>query len=366
MSTHSKMSAPDRSWALWALETAMSLFVARSFRDEAGARCLAAMLVPAAERAARAEGRYDGGAAPAGVAASHRVERVAGAPSLCPSWAVSARGGETDVEQTKSVTVFHVHGGAHILPASALHWTLAARLVDALSPRVGGATAVRCVLPLYPLALLRADSVGPREVLDALEAALRAACAPAAGAAAAAGPVVISGDSAGGGLALALAQRLAARPDDALARRVASIALFSPWVDMSLSLAEQMRPLEAECCMLRVEGLAACGRWQCGARCALRDPEASPLFGRLAGLAPVSLFVGDRELLRPEGHALRERLEAAGAGGERLRFVAGAMMPHVWPLLGVPESEAALNALLEGIVKDTRAALGEGSEGLRS
>jgi acetyl esterase/lipase len=317
-----------RSWSLWLLECAFSLVAARSFAGgEAGVRWLARVTPPAPPSAPRG------------------AEPLAGAPPLFPTHVFEAGASASDAA---AVSVLYLPGGAYALPASSLHPAMCARLAAALAAATGA--RARVALAHYPLSLSRPSGVGPSATLDAAEAALRALAATARG-----GRLVIAGDSAGGGLALALAQRVAAGGDVALARRVAALALLSPWCDVSLSLAAEMRPLEARCCMLRVEGLAAAGRLYCNAGgeggCGARDAAASPLFGEMRGLPPVTLTVGTRELLLPEGRALRAALAAAGV---RVSYIEESL-PHVWPLFagaGVPEGERGLAAVVAAIAAD--------------
>jgi len=324
-----------RSWSLWLLECAFSLVAARSFAGgEAGVRWLARVTPPAPPSAPRG------------------AEPLAGAPPLCPAHVFEAGGGGSGGgggdSDAATVSVLYLPGGAYALPASSLHPAMCARLAAALAAATGA--RARVALAHYPLSLSRPAGVGPSATLDAAEAALRALAATARG-----GRLVIAGDSAGGGLALALAQRVAAGGDVALARRVAALALLSPWCDVSLSLAAEMRPLEARCCMLRVEGLVAAGRLYCNAGgeggCGARDAAASPLFGEMRGLPPVTLTVGTRELLLPEGRALRAALAAAGV---RVSYIEESL-PHVWPLFagaGVPEGERGLAAVVAAVAAD--------------
>lgn len=141
------------------------------------------------------------------------------------------------------------------------------------------------------------------------------------------------GDSAGGGLALALAQRLVARggrvPD--------ALVLFSPWVDVALEDdVEQMRALEKTDAILKLAGLRACGRLFAGAAAAgggARDPRASPLFGDCADerLPKTVVFAATGELLLPQLRRLRDRMPAA-------RYVEAAGVPHGcdWVFGGLP------------------------------
>ena len=68
------------------------------------------------------------------------------------------------------------------------------------------------------------------------------------------------------------------------------------------------------------------------------DPHASPLLGDLAGLPPLLVLCGTRDLLLPQVRALVHRVRAAG--GE-VDYVEAPGLLHVYPLLPVPEARAA-------------------------
>ena len=116
----------------------------------------------------------------------------------------------------------------------------------------------------------------------------------------------IAGDSAGGGLALALA--LAIRDSDLAAP--ASLVLVSPWLDLrgdtpSLTKNEKVDP------MLRPAWSRRCA----AAYLAGRDPEdpaCSPLYARHEGLPPVLIQTGTDEIIVDDSIRFAERAREAG------------------------------------------------------
>ena len=137
--------------------------------------------------------------------------------------------------------------------------------------------------------------------------------------------IAITGDSAGGNLALGLASRVtsdAASFDAALV----GVAVLSPITDLTLSGASYGTRAEADPFFTRpqVEALvhAYLGSADAG------NPLASPLFGHLAGLPPVRIHVGDDEVLLDDSLRYAERAAAAGVD-TRLDLWMG--MPHGFP-----------------------------------
>jgi len=208
--------------------------------------------------------------------------------------------------------VLYLHGGAYTNDFARWHWRLIGRLAaDA------GATVYA---PQYPLAPERTwrDSfpqlVAMAEALDVQ---------------------VLSGDSAGGGYALAIAQALAARGASP------TVALLSPWADLTLSLAETEPYASRERWLTMNRLRVAAAAWAGGDELARR--ELSPLFGDFAGIRRMLVVAGTGERLYSEAAAVVDR---AGAAGVPAELLVGELMPHVYPLLPIPEARPALAALV--------------------
>ena len=119
------------------------------------------------------------------------------------------------------------------------------------------------------------------------------------------GPVVVAGDSAGGGLALATA--LAAR--QLQLSPPAALILLSPWVDLTTSmLSDKAARHEA---VLSRAWLAACARHYLAAGDP-KAPLASPIYGDLHGLPPTLIQAGADELLHSDAVRVHDALTNAG------------------------------------------------------
>ncbi|MFI5713838.1 alpha/beta hydrolase fold domain-containing protein [Kribbella sp. NPDC051620] len=147
--------------------------------------------------------------------------------------------------------------------------------------------------------------------------------------------VVLAGDSAGGGLALAL--MLAARRAG-LPQPVATV-LYSPWTDVSLSGGSVDSRGDFDPLFSRAQ-MAESAEWYVGGQDPL-DELASPLFAELTGLAPLLIQVGSAEVLLDD--SLRLAVRAAEAEVDvSLDVIAGA--PHVFQYFTgfLPEADEAL------------------------
>lgn len=147
--------------------------------------------------------------------------------------------------------------------------------------------------------------------------------------------IAIGGDSAGGGLSMAMLVRLRALG----APMPAAAVLFSAWTDLTASQPSHRDRLEVEP-MITPAGLARMAHHYAGAA-APTHPELSPLFAALDGMPPLLVQVGDHELLLDDSRQLAERARAAGVE-VRLRVFEGAF--HVFQAMpALPEAAEALD-----------------------
>ena len=198
-------------------------------------------------------------------------------------------------------TVVHFHGGGYCLGSARMMRTWAARL----SAQAG----CRVVVPEYRLAPGHAYPAA----LDDARAALNALLTEADPAS-----IVFSGDSAGGGLALALI--LAMR--DAGDPLPAGCILMSPWLDLTID--RRARPaLVRKDLLLSPPWLEACAaayadpaQWP--------DPQVSPLRAGHKGLPPLLIQAASDDLLAPDAELLATSAAKASVDVTYTRW------PNMW------------------------------------
>ena len=145
--------------------------------------------------------------------------------------------------------------------------------------------------------------------------------------------IAVAGDSAGGGLAVALL--VATR--DAGGPLPAAATLMSPTVDLTSSGASMTERAEQDPISTPVMLGQFAADYLAGAD--PKTPLASPLFASLTGLPPLLIQVGTADLLLSDA----ERLAAAATkAGVDVTLETGEGLPHVYQLLlGTPEAAAA-------------------------
>ena len=210
-------------------------------------------------------------------------------------------------------TVLYLHGGGYVSGLDRFHWRYAARLARQLG--------VRVVLPDYPLTPTHTW----RDSLPALVTLFEQVAVESPHG------VVLMGDSAGGGLAVALAQQVARRSGPQPTHLVA----FAPWVDLSGETPGTEDAARSDP-WLTLSKLKLYGTWW-GAGDPYA-PEGSPLFGDMTDLPPTLVLCGTRDLLAPQSRALVARARRAGV---QVSYVEEPGLLHVYPLLPVPEARRA-------------------------
>jgi epsilon-lactone hydrolase len=186
--------------------------------------------------------------------------------------------------------VLHLHGGGFAMGSCTSHRALAANLAIACKARLA--------LPEYRLAPEHPFPAGLDDAVEVYAALLAQGIG--------AEQIVVSGDSAGGGLALSTMLKIAER---GLARPCA-LVLLSPWTDLTLS-GESIETRAAVDPWLRPHILAPMR----GHYLVDTDPShplVSPLQGDLSALPPTLIQVGDHEILLSDSTRLAERARAAG------------------------------------------------------
>lgn len=226
-------------------------------------------------------------------AAMDRVGEMAALPEGCFHEPVTLGGVRCERVAPRGAlegrTILYLHGGAYTLGSPRSHRPMVARIAEA-------ARSVAIVVDYR----LGPEHRFPAAVEDAT-AAYRDLLVQGAD------PrrVIVAGDSAGGGLAMALA--LALKGADL--PQPAGFFVISPWADLTQSGASYGTKAESDPTISKA-GLDENARMYLGGLDA-RDPLASPIFGDFEGVAPVLIQTGSEEALLSDSIVLADALAHA-------------------------------------------------------
>jgi acetyl esterase/lipase len=216
-------------------------------------------------------------------------------------------------------TILYFHGGVYVIGSANASMSLVADLARRTRAKVVSVNYRLAPENPYPAAVEDAQAV--------YQGLLDQGSDPSS--------IAFSGESAGGGLAVAalLALRDAGSP------MPASAFVMSPWVDLTVSGASITDKQDVDP-LLTGEGL----RWGAGNYVAGKpsDPYISPVFADLNGLPPLLIQVGSHEVLLSDAVRLAERA-ANGDVAVTLDVVPG--VPHVFQAYAavLDEGDAALH-----------------------
>ena len=215
--------------------------------------------------------------------------------------------------------VLFLHGGAYVTGSPALYRHFTWRLATAARARV---LAIDYRLaPEHPFPAALDDALAAyRWLLAGIADPQR---------------TVVVGDSAGGGLTLALLLRLR---DDGLELPAAAVAL-SPWTDLALTGASLSLNAKSDPMMNAADARLFADCYLAGSN--PRNPYASPLYGNPTGLPPSLIHVGSDEILHDDAVRMAENLRAAGC---QVQIEVWPRMPHGWHLFApvLPEARTAI------------------------
>jgi monoterpene epsilon-lactone hydrolase len=220
--------------------------------------------------------------------------------------------------KAEAPVILYFHGGAYLTGSPMTHLALAGRIARL--------TGLAVHLARYRLA---PEFVAPAAFEDAV-----AAHATLKGQGFAPNQIILAGDSAGGGLALALLSHLCLT-----GQQPAGLFALSPWTDLELT-GDTLRANAWREALIPPARMAETARMVRGAL-SPRDPRISPLYAPFPNPPPVLLQVGSGEVLLDDSRRMAEVLKQAGG---QVTLQIWPECPHVWQILDgwLPEARMAL------------------------
>lgn len=225
-------------------------------------------------------------------------------------------------------TVLYLHGGAYVLDISNNHLNLCGKIassarVEMLAPQYRLApehpfpSALQDVLMIYQALVSRANGVTP---------------------------LFIGGDSAGGGLALALLQEIRCNQ----LRMPNGAFLFSPWTDLTLS-GNSLNENAAKDLVLTGESLRKDAAAYANGH-TLTDPLVSPIFCSALDFPPLLVQVGTEEILLDDSRSFARSAESQGV---QISLEIWENMFHVFQMFPMlPDADRALTNVADFLTRN--------------
>ena len=186
-----------------------------------------------------------------------------------------------------NMKILYFHGGSYMAEATSNHWEFIENLVDdtgatvilpdyPLTPKYNYKDVFNMVVPLY------------KEIQQKVDVS---------------NELIIMGDSAGGGLSLALLEKIS-QEDIKVPKKT---ILISPWLDVRMDnpkieqVKEQDKKLNKEA--LKIAGLAYAGSD------GIDSYLVNPIDGDLSKINNLTIFTGTKDILNPDVYKLKEKAE---------------------------------------------------------
>ena len=225
----------------------------------------------------------------------------------------------TPQEAAPDKLLLYWHGGAYCMGNCATHRQMASYIAKQ--------SGVRLLLPEYRLAPEHPFPAAVEDSVRVYRALLDEGCSP--------GDIVVAGDSAGGGLTMAmlLSLRNAGEP------LPASACLLSPWLDLAAT-GESMSSKADRDPWFQPEDMPVVAAYYCDED-ERRHPLVSPVYADLGGLPPLYIQVGSDEILLSDSTRAADKVIAAGGDVEL------EIWPDMWHVFQafvhqMPESRQAI------------------------
>ena len=210
----------------------------------------------------------------------------------------------TPKEEKSDKVILYFHGGAYVAEATDDHWEFLEKIVNDT-----GATVIMPDYPLTPKYTYKDvfTMVTPlyKEIIDKVEKE----------------NLIVMGDSAGGGIATALMERIS---DDTV-DMPSKVILISPWLDVRLEnpKIEEIQKIDNELNKdtLRIAGITYAG--QDG----MDSYLVNPIDGDLSKLENVTILTGTRDILNPDAHLFVEKAKEQGTEIELKEYNDAG---HIW------------------------------------
>ena len=223
---------------------------------------------------------------------------------------------------TLGKAILHLHGGGYVTGGADSHLMMCIPMAQTLRTKI--------LLPNYRLA---PEHPFPAAVDDAVKVyrwLLAQGHSPK--------DIIISGDSAGGGLSLAAVLTLR----DAGEPLPAAVVCLSPWTDLTFTGKSHITKAQADSVLL-TEVLREWATCYAGIETP-SHPLISPIYADFHNFPPLLIQVGSDEVLLDDALMLAEK---AKADGVNVKLTVWDELWHVWPALGdlIPESKKAFEEI---------------------
>lgn len=208
-------------------------------------------------------------------------------------------------EQLSKKVILYFHGGAYVAEATTLHWDFLEKLANDTKSTI--------VMPDYPLT----PKYTYKDVFNMVEPLYKEIISKVD-----VKNLVMMGDSAGGGITLALAEKISQNNIQLPSKTI----LISPWLDVTLTN-EKIKEVQKNDKDLNKEKLLIAGISYARDEEGKKSYLVKPINGPLSKLKNVIIYTGTYDILNPDTHLLQEKAKKEGIDIQIKEYE---QAPHIW------------------------------------
>ena len=221
-------------------------------------------------------------------------------------------------ESDNQKCIIYFHGGSYVAEATQNHWDFLENIVKD--------TGYTVIMPDYPLT----PKYHYQDVYNMVEPLYKEIVENVGSE-----NVILMGDSAGGGLALGLYEKMA---EEAVELPVKTI-LISPWLDVRLEN-KNIQEIEKRDTILNKEALRLAGISYAG-NDGINSYLVNPIDGDVSTLQNIKIFIGTDDILNPDWQLLKEKADAVNGNVEIKEYENA---KHIWIIDHNSEEEVTTQA----------------------
>ena len=208
-------------------------------------------------------------------------------------------------EQLSKKVILYFHGGAYVAEATTLHWDFLEKLANDTKSTI--------VMPDYPLT----PKYTYKDVFNMVEPLYKEIISKVD-----VKNLVMMGDSAGGGITLALAEKISQNNIQLPSKTI----LISPWLNVTLTN-EKIKEVQKNDKDLNKEKLLIAGISYARDEEGMKGYLVNPINGPLSKLKNVIIYTGTYDILNPDTHLLQEKAKKEGIDIQIKEYE---QAPHIW------------------------------------
>ncbi len=216
-----------------------------------------------------------------------------------------------------NIVIIYLHGGAYSEDFLPFHWVFLRKIIKYTNAKI--------IAPAYRLAPFGTYKEAFDLIIPLYEECIKSN-----------NKVIIMGDSAGGGLAMALAIHFKINK----IKLPNELILISPWIDVVMDNPE-ITKYQKKDPMLSIKMLKSAVKPWIG-ELDEHDWHVSPIYGDLSGINNITIFAGTREILYPDILKFYNKLDRINNN-----LIIGKEMNHAYPLMPIPEAKSTIISIVD-------------------